>query len=251
MGNSNKENLFAGFSREEYIRFRKLVIKMILNTDMKFHFEIMNKFKLELEKDSSRRESILNNQLSDSSENQNLSSNVLVGSSVRTLSEKKSHLSSLNSQKPKLCARFKFDTLKKFSTIPMKEEFEDETLSFFMHTADLSGAAKNFELSKVWAQKINQEFSSQFREETELGLPQTPHFKDLELEDVFHKNEADFRKFIILPLYQTVIKLNSCFFDCNKGLKVAQKQENKKSTVKPKSKFGNSQKISVIKQRQL
>jgi hypothetical protein len=95
-------------------------------------------------------------------------------------------------------------------------------MSFFLHTADLSGAAKTYEVSKIWAKKINKEFSRQFEEEIKLGLPQTAHFKGLDNDMIFHKNECGFRKFIILPLYETMKALDDGFFIGNKkrGLKV-------------------------------
>lgn len=129
-----------------------------------------------------------------------------------------------------LSMRFHQSILQKFAKStpePIRENFEDEVMSFFIHTADLSGAAKTFELSKVWAKKINQEFSAQFEEEIKLGLPQTAHFKGLDNDLVFHKNECGFRKFIILPLYETMQKLDEGFFNGKKkkGLKVVAQVE--------------------------
>lgn len=45
-----KENIFSGLTRKEYQRVRKGIIRMILSTDMKYHFEITQKFKKEAEK---------------------------------------------------------------------------------------------------------------------------------------------------------------------------------------------------------
>lgn len=47
---STKENIFSGLSRKEYQRLRKGIIRMILSTDMKYHFEITQKFQSEAEK---------------------------------------------------------------------------------------------------------------------------------------------------------------------------------------------------------
>ena len=43
-GSSKNVNIFSGLSRKEYIRIRKSIIKMILSTDMKYHFGIIQKF---------------------------------------------------------------------------------------------------------------------------------------------------------------------------------------------------------------
>ena len=146
--------------------------------------------------------------------------------SMVTVSEKKS-VSHRISKENQMAFRFSHNTLKKLETSvsePLKENYEDEILSFFIHTADLSGAAKKFELSKIWAKKINEEFSAQYVEEISLGITQTPHFKDLHDEENFHKNECGFRKFIILPLYQTMKSLDEYFFKGfsgkSKGLKL-------------------------------
>jgi hypothetical protein len=115
--------------------------------------------------------------------------------------------------------RFHQNILQKFKKStpePIKENFEDEIMSFFIHTADLSGATKKYELSKIWAKKINKEFTAQYEEETKLGLPQTPHFKGLDDDYIFHKNECGFRKFIILPLYETMKRLDDGFFGGSK-----------------------------------
>jgi hypothetical protein len=47
---TKKENIFSGLSRKEYRRIRKGIIRMVLSTDMKYHFEITQKFKSETEK---------------------------------------------------------------------------------------------------------------------------------------------------------------------------------------------------------
>ena len=121
--------------------------------------------------------------------------------------------------------RFHHHTLRKFQKStpePIKENFEDEIMSFFIHVADLSGATKKYDLSQIWAKKINKEFTDQYEAETKFGIPQTAHFKGLDDEYIFHKNECGFRKFIILPLYDTMKKLDQGFFrgQRNQPLKV-------------------------------
>jgi len=48
--------------------------------------------------------------------------------------------------------------------------------SIFVHTADLSGSVKQIDYSSKWTKLVNEEFSAQFNEEAELGIPQTPWF---------------------------------------------------------------------------
>ena len=60
-GQSDKnENIFSGLTRKEYMRMRKSIIRMILNTDMKYHFEIAEKFKKEVEINSKDKENYKN-----------------------------------------------------------------------------------------------------------------------------------------------------------------------------------------------
>lgn len=134
--------------------------------------------------------------------------------------------SNKSANKEQLLVRFRCDAIQKLQGVsePLREDFEDEVLSFFLHSADLSGASKKFELSLVWAKNINLEFTAQYKEETRLNIPQTPHFKDLNVDQVFHKNECGFRKFIILPLYQTFLDLERGF--CHKSC-------GKRKTLKP------------------
>lgn len=78
------------------------------------------------------------------------------------------------------------------------------------HTADFFGSAQKFEVSKEWSLKVNQEFKAQYKEEEELGIPQTPYLKDLDRMDILAKSEIGFIKFIVRPLW---INLNSFLQD--------------------------------------
>ena len=139
---------------------------------------------------------------------------------------------------------------KKSTPEPIKENFEDEIMSFFIHTADLSGAAKKYELSEVWAKKINQEFSSQYDEEIRLGLPSTAHFKGLDDDSIFHKNEFGFRKFIILPLYETMKALDDGFFvGKKKGLKVVNPVKGRKAKGLIVEEVARERTVSVDKKK--
>lgn len=69
------------------------------------------------------------------------------------------------------------------------------------HTADFFGVAQKFDLSKEWSLRVNLEFQAQYKEEAELGLPQTPYLKDLDKMDVLAKSEIGFIKFIVRPLW--------------------------------------------------
>ena len=49
-----------------------------------------------------------------------------------------------------------------------------------IHTADFGGAAKKFNVSRLWSEKVNKEFQAQYEEEGKFGYPQQPFMKDLD-----------------------------------------------------------------------
>lgn len=78
-----------------------------------------------------------------------------------------------------------------------------------IHGCDLYSSTKEFPLSKVWADKVNQEFLNQTVDEERLGIPVTAYMKELEKENMRARSEIGFIKIILRPLWTT---LNS-FFD--------------------------------------
>lgn len=85
----------------------------------------------------------------------------------------------------------KIKSPKGFEKIPADVEL---TTTFLIHTSDFSGACMPFDMSRKWAELVNQEFSSQYVEEGELGIAQTPYMKNLDREEVMAQNEAGFLK---------------------------------------------------------
>jgi GAF domain-containing protein len=73
---------------------------------------------------------------------------------------------------------------------------------FLLHCADLGHPAKEYSMCISWSQLVCQEFSAQHLEEVELGLPVTEFMKDLDKPTVYYKNEINFLKFVVLPLWQ-------------------------------------------------
>ncbi|CAK91630.1 unnamed protein product (macronuclear) [Paramecium tetraurelia] len=78
-----------------------------------------------------------------------------------------------------------------------------------IHTADFNGGAKVFEISRIWSERVNKEFSAQYDEEGRLGIPQTPFLKDLDKLHIMAKSEMGFFKVIVRPLWFTL----NTFFD--------------------------------------
>ncbi|CAD8126757.1 unnamed protein product [Paramecium sonneborni] len=103
-------------------------------------------------------------------------------------------------------SRIKEDVAKPFGT-------GDDDLKLLtgmiIHTADFNGGAKVFEISRIWSERVNKEFSAQYEEEGRLGIPQTPFLKDLDKIHIMAKSEMGFFKVIVRPLWFTL----NAFFD--------------------------------------
>jgi hypothetical protein len=70
-----------------------------------------------------------------------------------------------------------------------------------VHTADFNGGAKEFDVARVWSEKVNLEFVAQYALEGSLGLPQTPFLKGLDNSQTLAKSEMNFSKVIVRPLW--------------------------------------------------
>lgn len=73
-----------------------------------------------------------------------------------------------------------------------------------IHSADFNGGAKTFEVSRIWTQRVNEEFKAQYIQEADLGIPQSPFLKDLDKIDVMAKSEMNFFKVIVRPLWNSL-----------------------------------------------
>eukprot|EP00331_Platyophrya_macrostoma_P030302 CAMPEP_0176443124 /NCGR_PEP_ID=MMETSP0127-20121128/22232_1 /TAXON_ID=938130 /ORGANISM="Platyophrya macrostoma, Strain WH" /LENGTH=556 /DNA_ID=CAMNT_0017828285 /DNA_START=20 /DNA_END=1690 /DNA_ORIENTATION=- len=134
-----------------------------------------------------------------------------------------------------------------FSDYHLTEQDIQLVTGYFVHAADLSGPAKNFDLAYLWAVRVNQEFTNQVNEEKELGLPLTKHMMNLQDPKIMAKNEIGFMKFVIKPLWETIneytnmsMRLASVQVEDNirgweKKLKEAQDAEDRQTATETKA----------------
>jgi hypothetical protein len=97
---------------------------------------------------------------------------------------------------------FKLDKDDDFN--PDEEERPSDFLDFFgllLHTADLYTPAKEYSISRIWADRINQEFIEQLKCEEKFELPVTPFYKGLEDIVTRAKSESFFINCIVSPLW--------------------------------------------------
>ena len=70
-----------------------------------------------------------------------------------------------------------------------------------MHSSDLSHATKPFEIAKKWSLKVSTEFTQQVEEEHIMNLPVTSYLSGLDNIKNIAKQEIQFIKVIITPLF--------------------------------------------------
>ena len=69
------------------------------------------------------------------------------------------------------------------------------------HLADLAHPCKTFDVYSQWSKKVCQEFTAQYNEEIERGMPLTEFMKDLDKPVTYYKNEIGFLVYVIRPLW--------------------------------------------------
>lgn len=90
-----------------------------------------------------------------------------------------------------------------------------------IHTCDLYVPVKPNEVSIVWSSLINKEFMNQNKQERELGLPETPFYKNLDNLKVVAKSESFFIARIVEPLWVQVDRfLEGCLTKQRTNLKI-------------------------------
>lgn len=83
-----------------------------------------------------------------------------------------------------------------------------EATKMFTHCADLAHNCKESPLASRWSHLVTREFieqvvlSNQNLDEKNLGIPQTPHFKNLTDPKTYLKSEVGFIDVIIAPMFE-------------------------------------------------
>jgi 3'5'-cyclic nucleotide phosphodiesterase len=98
---------------------------------------------------------------------------------------------------------FKLDKDDDFT--PDEEEHPGDFLDLFgllLHTADLYTPAKEYRISRIWADRINMEFMDQLKCEEKLDLPVTSFYRGLDNLVTRAKSESFFVGCIVTPLWR-------------------------------------------------
>ncbi|CAD8098278.1 unnamed protein product [Paramecium sonneborni] len=75
---------------------------------------------------------------------------------------------------------------------------------YLTHAADFFGAAKSYQISRQWSEKLRREFQAQSQLEDIVGIAQTPYLRNLDDDVQYAKNEVGFLKVIVKPIYESL-----------------------------------------------
>lgn len=164
-------NVLEGFPKEDAKVIRKLMVDMILGTDMVKHLDHLQQFR-------------------------------------ECMMERVEHVdeASLAAQKTKAEeGGFRFhpndhDGLHDGPPPPMSDKHRVVVLNSIVHLADLSGPTKPWERSKLWAARVLKEFFNQGKKELELGIPVEPLNDGTKVNVA--KGQKGFIGYVVAPLWE-------------------------------------------------
>lgn len=179
-------NIFNTLSKEDYREVRKLIIETILTTEMIHHFDCVAKGKrlfAKIEEACCKDLDIIDENSSAPTHKKNNKSDSSSSNMSEQFDRAKRRVSIVQTTAP-----------------PLTREETRQVLSIALHAADISNTLKPWDLSKDWADRINEEFLAQGDAEKRLELPISP-FMDRETmnQDQMSLNFIDF---IVAPLHQ-------------------------------------------------
>jgi high affinity cGMP-specific 3',5'-cyclic phosphodiesterase 9 len=104
------------------------------------------------------------------------------------------------------------DQLKEVQALKKDVPFSKESLTerryllgMLLHSVDISNPLlPDFELSRKWAERINEEFLNQYRNELRLGYPVTKMWSALDTNKGFFDMQVGFINFIVTPLWSVI-----------------------------------------------
>ena len=107
------------------------------------------------------------------------------------------------------------DRLKGLSSKKEQQPFSSDSLDdrryligTLLHSVDISNPLlPDFELSRKWAERINEEFLNQYKSEVALGIPETKMWASLNTNGGFYKSQVGFIDFIVSPLWTALTDL--------------------------------------------
>ncbi|CAG9326132.1 unnamed protein product [Blepharisma stoltei] len=96
--------------------------------------------------------------------------------------------------------------------------------ALMLHLSDLGHSAKEFSLYSEWSRRVCKEFSQQYKDELENGLPTTEFMKNLDQPYQYYKGETGFLTIIAKPLWDCVNlwlgpEINICMENLNENIK--------------------------------
>jgi hypothetical protein len=183
--------IFPIMSRSQYLAFRKLIVDMILATDIKTHFGALSAFRLRLSDPSFSLLWELARQ--DGSEMQRHPSDT----SKHTLTP---------SRPEEIGHRHWQKRHSRQKLVPATEDEVNQVRMSLIRAADISHSAKAWQLHMDWSRRITEEFHDQGDLELKTGLPVGP-FNSRE-GFVMSTSQIGFLQFVAIPLWVEVARLD-------------------------------------------
>jgi hypothetical protein len=214
--NDKRLNIFQSLSKRDFLEVRKVIISVILSTDLSHHFDMVAKLdglfeRLEQKiREMDRQAGIEENKEKNLEKPNNLQASP---------SKRQSHIGSLISFNPQS------STLRRKAHLGpslLSREDQLQLLNVFMHSADVSNATKPWNIAKQWADRILEEFFVQGELEQAAGLPISP-FMDRNNENQ-PQMSINFIDFIVGPLLASLVNAFPPLVSCAHNLIKNRKQ---------------------------
>jgi len=182
--------IFPVMSRSQFLAFRKLIVDMILATDIKTHFGALSAFRLRL---SDPTFSLLWELQQD-------------GLSKLLPVENASNIQSNASSRQDDMGRQWHKSYSRQELVPATEDEVNQVRMALMRAADIGHSAKAWQLHVDWSRRITEEFHAQGDLELKTGLPVGP-FNSRE-GFVMSSSQTGFLQFVAIPLWVEVARLD-------------------------------------------
>ncbi|CAG9334096.1 unnamed protein product [Blepharisma stoltei] len=105
----------------------------------------------------------------------------------------------------------------------------EKIASLVIHLSDLAHPTKEFDVFSYWSLLVCNEFSNQYADEAEYGLPQTEFMKGLDDPQNYYKNEINFISVIVKPLWECANiwlspEIDHCMLNLDENIKKYQER---------------------------
>mmetsp|Transcript_47531 Transcript_47531/g.100976 ORF Transcript_47531/g.100976 Transcript_47531/m.100976 type:complete len:542 (+) Transcript_47531:100-1725(+) len=175
-------DVFEGWTHDDKVRARKVMVKSILSTDMAGHFRLVSDLK-----EAVAQRGVLTKEISGDD------------ASAEIGGEEPAPMLSV------IACEYEGDDLSRLEIERECDQLADLIVRFLLHSADISNAAKAGDLPVYWGNRVLDEFFEQGDKEKEMGLPISPNC-DREIVKR-PESQISFINIFVQPLFDLLGKL--------------------------------------------